>query len=117
MEVTELVQYNLQIRVLTGRGAKGCQAAAIPMAFGNSDVTAGSEAGLFLFGGELCFETSPPLPLLLISVGLSLPPPSHRGHAGTEEGLGYPSGFGERGSLSRMLRQPPCKALLRERFG
>lgn len=68
MEVTELVQYNLQIRVLTGCGAKGCQAAAIPMAFGNSDVTAGSKADLFLLGEKLCFGISPPLPLLLISL-------------------------------------------------
>lgn len=68
MEVTELVQYNLQIRVLTGRGAKRCQAAAIPMAFGNSDVTAGSKADVFLLGKELCFGISPPLPLLLISL-------------------------------------------------
>lgn len=68
MEVTELVQYNLQIRVPTGRRAKGCQAVAIPMAFGNSDMTAGSKADLFLLGEELCFGISPPLPLLLISL-------------------------------------------------
>lgn len=55
----ELVQYNLQIRVLTGRRAKGCQAAAIPMAFGNSDMTAGSKADLFLLEEELCFGISP----------------------------------------------------------
>lgn len=64
----ELVQYNLQIRVLTGHGAKRCRAASIPMAFGNSDVTAGSKAGLFLLGEELCFGISPPLSLLLISL-------------------------------------------------
>lgn len=67
MEVTELVQYNLQIRVLTGHRAKGHQAAVIPMAFGNSDMTAGSKADFFLLGEELCFGISPPLPLLLIS--------------------------------------------------
>lgn len=97
MEVTELVQYNLQIRVLTGHGAKGCQAAAIPMAFGNSDVTAGSKAGLLLLGEELCFGISPPTALPqpagvwqecdgVTSMGLSLPSP--RGHTGIEEGFG-----------------------------
>lgn len=68
MEVMELVQYNLQIKLLTGHMAKGCQAAAIPVAFGNSDVRAGSKADLFLLGEELCFGISPPLPLLLISL-------------------------------------------------
>lgn len=68
MEVTALVQYNLQIKLLTGHRAKGCQAAAIPMAFGNSDVTAGSKADLLLLGEELCFGISSPLPLLLISL-------------------------------------------------
>lgn len=47
MEVMELVQYNLQIKLVTGCRAKECQAAAIPTAFGNSDVTAGSKAYLF----------------------------------------------------------------------
>lgn len=65
MEVMELVQYNLQIKLLTGRRTKWCQAAAIPMAFGNSDVTAGSKADLFLLGEGLCFGISPPLPLLI----------------------------------------------------
>lgn len=61
MEVTELVQYNLQIRVLTGRRAKQCQAAAIPMAFGNSDVTAGSKADVFLLGKAVLWDLpSPP---------------------------------------------------------
>lgn len=64
----ELVQYNLQIKLLSRCRAKGCQAAAIPMAFGNSDVTAGSKADLFLLGEGLCFGISPPLPLLLISL-------------------------------------------------
>lgn len=59
MEVMELVQYNLQIKLLTGCMAKRCQAAAIPMAFGNSDVRAGSKADLFLHGEELCFGISP----------------------------------------------------------
>lgn len=68
MEVMGLVQYNLQIKLLTGHRAKGCQAAAIPVAFGNSDVTAGSKADLFLLGEELCFGISPPLPLFLISL-------------------------------------------------
>lgn len=68
MEVMELVQYHLQIKLLTGRRAKGCQAAAIPIAFGNSDVTAGSKADLFLLGEGLYFGISPPLPLLLFSL-------------------------------------------------
>lgn len=98
MEVTELVQYNLQIRVQTGRGAKGCQAAVILMAFGNSDMTAGSKADLFLLGKELCFGISPTTALHqpagvrqerdgVTSTGLSLPPPSHGGRAGIEEEL------------------------------
>lgn len=62
-----LVQYNLQIKLLTGHRAKGCQAAVIPVAFGNSDVAAGSKADLFLLGEELCFGISSPLPLFLIS--------------------------------------------------
>lgn len=43
MEVTELIQCDLQIRALTRHRAKGWQAAASPMAFGNSDMTAGSK--------------------------------------------------------------------------
>lgn len=94
----ELVQYNSQINPLTGRRAKGCQAAAIPMAFGNSDLTAGSKVDLFLLGEELCFGISPPtVPHQpagvwqewdgITSAGLSLPPPSHGGYAGRDEGL------------------------------
>lgn len=60
MEVTELVQYNSQINPLTGHRAKGCQAAVISMAFGNSDLTAGSRVDLFVLGEELCFGISPP---------------------------------------------------------
>lgn len=63
-----LVQYNLQTKFLTRHRAKGCQATAIPMAFGNSDVTVGSKADWFLLGEELCFGISPPLPLFLISL-------------------------------------------------
>lgn len=47
MEVIELVQHNFQIKVLTRHGVKGCQAAAILIAYGNSDTTAGSRTDLF----------------------------------------------------------------------
>lgn len=68
MEVMELVQCNLQIKVLTGHRAKGCQAAVTLTAFGNGDTTAGSKTDAFLRGEALCFGISPPLPLLLSSL-------------------------------------------------
>lgn len=68
MDVTELVQCNLQIRALTGHTAKGWQAVAIPMAFGNSDMRAGSKVDLLLLGEELCCGISSSPLLLLISL-------------------------------------------------
>lgn len=96
MEVTELVQCNLQTKVLTGHGA-------ILTAFGNSDATAGSKTDAFLPGEELCFGISP-LPPLLSSL-------MRCGRSGTASGRNWG------GCFQNAPCQPCRKALLREGLG